>query len=145
MCDNLVSLRKTDLTHFLGSLSRSKLADLNKSLIDGVGLVLGLTAGTVRTKSRTSGNARAYTRDGRCGALGQDLSDAANLRAYTFEFFFDVFVAAVDVVHAVDDRLTFRHQRCQHQRSRSPQIGRQHRRRAQRRWCRARPRAVLRS
>jgi len=33
MCDNLVSLRKTDLTHFLGSLSRSKLVDLNKSLI----------------------------------------------------------------------------------------------------------------
>ena len=33
MCDNLVSLRKTDLTHLLGSLSRSKLADLNKSLI----------------------------------------------------------------------------------------------------------------
>ena len=32
MCDNLVSLRKTDLTHFLGSLSRSKLADLNQSL-----------------------------------------------------------------------------------------------------------------
>jgi mRNA-degrading endonuclease toxin of MazEF toxin-antitoxin module len=33
ICDNLKSLRKTDLTHFLGSLSRSKLADLNKSLI----------------------------------------------------------------------------------------------------------------
>lgn len=33
MCDNLVSLRKIDLTNFLGSLSRSKLADLNKSLI----------------------------------------------------------------------------------------------------------------
>jgi mRNA interferase MazF len=33
MCDNLVSLRKTDLTYFLGSLSRSKLAELNKSLI----------------------------------------------------------------------------------------------------------------
>ena len=33
MCDNLVSLRKTDLTHLLGSLSRSKLVDLNKSLI----------------------------------------------------------------------------------------------------------------
>jgi mRNA interferase MazF len=32
MCDNLVSLRKTDLTYFLGSLSRSKLAELNKSL-----------------------------------------------------------------------------------------------------------------
>ncbi len=32
MCDNLVSLRKTDLTHFLGSLSRSKLSELNQSL-----------------------------------------------------------------------------------------------------------------
>jgi mRNA interferase MazF len=32
MCDNLVSLRKADLTYFLGSLSRSKLAELNKSL-----------------------------------------------------------------------------------------------------------------
>jgi mRNA interferase MazF len=32
MCDNLVSLRKTDLTHFLGSLSESKIAELNQSL-----------------------------------------------------------------------------------------------------------------
>jgi mRNA interferase MazF len=32
MCDNLVSLRKADLTHFLGSLSRSKLAELNQAL-----------------------------------------------------------------------------------------------------------------
>lgn len=32
MCDNLVSLRKTDLTHFLGSLSRSKLSELNQAL-----------------------------------------------------------------------------------------------------------------
>lgn len=32
MCDNLVSLRKTDLTHFLGSLSGSKIAHLNQSL-----------------------------------------------------------------------------------------------------------------
>ena len=32
MCDNLVSLRKTDLTHFLGTLSRSKLAELTQSL-----------------------------------------------------------------------------------------------------------------
>jgi hypothetical protein len=36
-------------------------------------------------------------------SLGQDLSDAANLGAYAFEFFFDVFVAAIDVVHAIDD------------------------------------------
>jgi mRNA interferase MazF len=32
VCDNLVSLRKADLTHFLGSLSRSKLAELNQAL-----------------------------------------------------------------------------------------------------------------
>jgi mRNA interferase MazF len=32
MCDNLVSLRKTDLTNFLGSLPRSKLSELNRSL-----------------------------------------------------------------------------------------------------------------
>ena len=32
MCDNLVSLRKTDLTQFLGSISRSKLAELNQAL-----------------------------------------------------------------------------------------------------------------
>jgi len=32
MCDNLVSLRKTDLTHFLGSLSSSKIAELGRAL-----------------------------------------------------------------------------------------------------------------
>ncbi len=32
MCDNLVSLRKTDLTHFLGSLTTVKLSELNQSL-----------------------------------------------------------------------------------------------------------------
>jgi mRNA-degrading endonuclease toxin of MazEF toxin-antitoxin module len=32
MCDNLVSLRKADLTDFLGSLSRSKLAELDRAL-----------------------------------------------------------------------------------------------------------------
>jgi len=32
MCDNLVSLRKTDLTHFLGSLSSAKLGELNRAL-----------------------------------------------------------------------------------------------------------------
>ncbi len=32
MCDNLVSLRKTDLTQFLGSLSRPKLAELDHAL-----------------------------------------------------------------------------------------------------------------
>jgi mRNA interferase MazF len=32
MCDNLVSLRKTDLTNFIGSLSGRKLNELNRSL-----------------------------------------------------------------------------------------------------------------
>lgn len=32
MCDHLVSLRKTDLTHYIGSLSRSKLAETNRAL-----------------------------------------------------------------------------------------------------------------
>ena len=32
MCDNLVSLRKTDLTYFLGSLARAQLSELNQSL-----------------------------------------------------------------------------------------------------------------
>lgn len=32
MCDNLVSLRKTDLTHYVGSLSGNRLAELNRAL-----------------------------------------------------------------------------------------------------------------
>ena len=32
MCDNLVSLRKSDLTHYLGSLSPAKSADLDQAL-----------------------------------------------------------------------------------------------------------------
>jgi mRNA interferase MazF len=32
MCDNLVSLRKSDLTHYVGSLNPTKLADLHRAL-----------------------------------------------------------------------------------------------------------------
>jgi len=32
MCDNLVSLRKADLTNYIGSLSRTKLANLNAAI-----------------------------------------------------------------------------------------------------------------
>jgi mRNA-degrading endonuclease toxin of MazEF toxin-antitoxin module len=39
MCDNLVSLRKSDLTHYIGSLSIRKLSELNRSL--GMALDLG--------------------------------------------------------------------------------------------------------
>ena len=39
MCDNLVSLRKADLTQFVGSLPKSRLAELDRALrmaLDGV-------------------------------------------------------------------------------------------------------------
>ena len=32
MCDNLVSLRKSDLTNYVGSLSRTKLSEVNDAL-----------------------------------------------------------------------------------------------------------------
>jgi mRNA interferase MazF len=32
MCDNLVSLRKSDLTHYVGCLSPAKLAELHRAL-----------------------------------------------------------------------------------------------------------------
>lgn len=32
MCDNLVSLRRSDLTNYIGSLSAAKIADLNRAL-----------------------------------------------------------------------------------------------------------------
>jgi len=38
MCDNLVSLRKSDLTQFVGTLSRAKIAQLNQSLRTALGL-----------------------------------------------------------------------------------------------------------
>jgi mRNA interferase MazF len=31
-CDNLVSIRKTDLSHYVGALSKSKLAELDRAL-----------------------------------------------------------------------------------------------------------------
>ena len=39
MCDNLVSLRKSDLTPFLGSLARPKLAELDRALQTALELV----------------------------------------------------------------------------------------------------------
>ena len=38
LCDNLVSLRKTQLTRFVGSLVRSKLAELDQALKMALGL-----------------------------------------------------------------------------------------------------------
>jgi mRNA interferase MazF len=39
MCDNLVSLRKTDLTNYVGSLSRAKIGTLNNALQMALDLV----------------------------------------------------------------------------------------------------------
>jgi mRNA interferase MazF len=39
MCDNLVSLRKTDLTNYIGSLSRAKIDNLNNALKMALDLV----------------------------------------------------------------------------------------------------------
>jgi len=38
MCDNLVSLRKAELTNFVGSLSPAKLVELNRALKMALGL-----------------------------------------------------------------------------------------------------------
>jgi mRNA interferase MazF len=38
MCDNLASLRKSDLTHFLGQLEQAKLAELTGALKHALGL-----------------------------------------------------------------------------------------------------------
>ena len=41
LCDNLVSLRKTQLSSFVGSLSPSKIAQLNRALKMALALELG--------------------------------------------------------------------------------------------------------
>ena len=38
MCDNLISVRKTDLTHYLGSLPRTRAAELDHALKMALGL-----------------------------------------------------------------------------------------------------------
>ncbi len=38
LCDNLVSLRKTQLTRFVGSLGRSKVEELDRALIMALAL-----------------------------------------------------------------------------------------------------------
>src|SRR5437868_7551535 len=50
------------------------------------------------------------------GFLREHFTDAFDLRAYGFEFFFDIFVSAVDVVDAVDDGLSVGDQRSKNER-----------------------------
>ena len=70
----------------------------------------GSQSGRFPRRMKCSGAGR---RDG-C-LLGQDLADAANLGAYAFEFFFDVFVAAIDMVDAINDGLAFGNESRQNQ------------------------------
>ena len=52
----------------------------------------------------------------RCGGLfGKHFSDTADLGTHALQLLFDVLVAAVDVVDAVDDRLAVRNQGSEHQ------------------------------
>jgi hypothetical protein len=48
--------------------------------------------------------------------LGKDIAYAANLGSDPLQLLLDVFVAAIQVIHAVDNRLAVSHQRRQHQR-----------------------------
>ena len=54
---------------------------------------------------------------GRCGAFGQDLTDAADLRADAFQLLFNPLIATVDVVDAIDDGFTIGNQSGDDQRS----------------------------
>ena len=49
--------------------------------------------------------------------LRQDLADAPDLRPHSAQFFFNVLIAAVNVIDAVNDGFALGHQRSQDQRS----------------------------
>src|SRR5437016_5957996 len=49
-------------------------------------------------------------------AFGEHLAYAADLSAYAAKFFFDAFIATVDVIYAVDDGFAIRNQCSQNQR-----------------------------
>src|ERR1700757_5138543 len=59
-------------------------------------------------------------------ALREDFADAADFCANAFQLLLDMFVAAVDVVDAVDDGLAVGDQGGQHQGRGSAQVGREH-------------------
>ena len=55
-------------------------------------------------------------------SFGQHLANTADLRAYAFEFSFNVFVTAVNVVNAVNNGFAIRHQGGKDQRRGSTQV-----------------------
>src|ERR1019366_9518752 len=59
---------------------------------------------------------------GGCGSFGEDVAHAADFGAHSFQFFFDVLVAAVQVIDAVDDGLAVRDQGGEHERGGGAQV-----------------------
>src|SRR5271155_1799734 len=60
--------------------------------------------------------------DGGCGSLGEDVADATYFGAHGFQFFFDVLVASIQVIDAVDDGLAVGDQGGKHQRGGGAQV-----------------------
>ena len=50
-----------------------------------------------------------------CGSFGEHVADAADFGAQRFEFLFDMLVAAIEVIDAVDDGLAIGDERGEHQ------------------------------
>ena len=48
-------------------------------------------------------------------ALRKNIPHTPDFRAHAFQFLFNILVAAIDVIHPVNDRLAIRHQRGKHQ------------------------------
>src|ERR1700744_3881198 len=55
--------------------------------------------------------------------VGKDVAYTANLGAHTTQLFFNVFVAAIHMVDAVENRFAIRNHRCKYERCRGAQIG----------------------
>ena len=55
--------------------------------------------------------------------LGEDFADAADLGSYCAQLFFDVFVATVDVIDAIDDGFSVGDQCGEDKRGRGAQVG----------------------
>src|ERR1700722_20449910 len=65
----------------------------------------------------------------------KDVSNSAYFGADAFQFLFDVFVASIDVIDAIDDGFAIRHERRKHKRCGSAQIRGEHGCRAERRFA----------
>src|SRR6266852_6026234 len=58
-----------------------------------------------------------------CSSVGEDIAYTPDFGAHGFQLFFDVLVAAVQVIDAVDDGLAIGDERCEHERGGGAQVG----------------------